>query len=241
MPEAIGCPPEFVFTDGTVCTECNNKLGHVDQAVIDEFDIFCFENAIKRKKNRTPVIRSRGNMVGDYKNGEKYYTINMEKHSITDPHGNKVAPYRGKERDVKANIETSNRIGEISFDIPMSNRKKLRRGLVKIALSSLAYYLDSKLALNAQFDPARRFVKDGKGERPILWSISEDLNFRNQVWPPYVDKNNNYSVILRIAIIEFAIDLSPDVSLFYELQEKSKELYAKGRTGYLPSNYLTKS
>lgn len=236
FPDAIGCPPEFVFNDGSVCTKCNNGLGHLDQAVIDEFDIFLFENEVKRKKNRKPAIKSRGNLVAGFINGEKYYSLNMEKHSILDPYGNKVAAYRGKERDVKGSIEISNGIGKVSFEITLSNKVKFRQGLVKIALSTLAYYLGSELALESQFDPVRKFVNEGKGERPILWYVSEDLNFRNQAWSPYVDKHNNYSVTFRIAMYEFLIDLSPDVSLFYDLREKANKIYEKGRFGSLPIN-----
>jgi hypothetical protein len=80
---------------------CNNGLGHVDQAVIDEFDIFIFEHGARRKKNKKPTIKSRGNLTAGYENDEKYYVLNMEKHSIVDNFGNTVAPYRLKRERYK--------------------------------------------------------------------------------------------------------------------------------------------
>jgi HNH endonuclease len=47
IPEALGCPNGFVLKDGAVCESCNNNLGHLDQAVLDEFDMLVFLAGVK--------------------------------------------------------------------------------------------------------------------------------------------------------------------------------------------------
>lgn len=48
LPESLGCPPQFVL-QGCVCMSCNNSLGHVDQALLKQFEIVAFMHGVPRK------------------------------------------------------------------------------------------------------------------------------------------------------------------------------------------------
>lgn len=234
IPEALGCPSDFVLKDGSVCDECNNKLGHLDKAVIDEFDIVVFQAGVRRKRNRPPEIKSRGNLVGEYGPEGKFLVLNMESYPVKGPKGSLIAPYRGGDRNVKGTIQRVGDVYKLSFSVPIGKNKKFRRGIVKIGFSSFAYFLGLQLALSRDFDPIRQFVKTGKGERPILLMPSGDTNYLNRVWPPYQNDMGQYAITFRIAFVEFLVDLSPQASLFPELKAKAEHMYGKDGWGYLP-------
>ena len=95
VPEALGCPRQLVFSDGTICQRCNNTLGHVDKAVIDDFDVVTFWYGVERKGFGNPSILSRGNLTCHYAKGEKLITLNMAPGETRDALGNIVTPYAG--------------------------------------------------------------------------------------------------------------------------------------------------
>lgn len=234
IPEALGCPEGFQFTDGTVCQSCNNKLGHIDQAVINDFDIVTFDSGVKRKGGRLPSINSRGNMTGHYLNKEKTITLNMGLGTVTDAHGNRVVPYAGGERHVNAKFSRRGADVEIEFKVPFGKSKKFRRGIYKIALGSLAYFLGASIALSEEFDAVRDFVKKGKGDRFVFFKQLTDKKFKNQIWAPYVSEEGHYSVVMRLAFIEILVDLSPHQTITPVLMMKSRELYGDDGWSYSP-------
>jgi HNH endonuclease len=63
IPEALGGPPGLGLTSAVICVDCNNGLGHLDQAVCDEFDFSAFMARVPRKKvlsRRTQSWQCRG-------------------------------------------------------------------------------------------------------------------------------------------------------------------------------------
>jgi hypothetical protein len=84
VPEALGCPDNFVLTNEEVCIKCNNGLGHIDQAVIDDFDFPAFMAGIPRKGGKPPIISSRGNVKGAVEPNGPGISFNMEKHAVKD-------------------------------------------------------------------------------------------------------------------------------------------------------------
>ena len=237
IPETLGCPPEFVFKDGTVCQSCNNKLGHVDQAVINDFDFASFEADIKRKGNRPASIRSRGNVCAGYGAEGKFIFFNMGPGQVKDPSNNIVAPFNGSNRHINATFMREGHLGKVSFDVKFAISKKFRRGIYKIGLNTLAYFLGRNKVLHDDFNPIREFVVRGKGDRTIFIRACENKNYSNQVWPPYVNERNYFSIVLRIAFIEFLMDLSPDCSITPVVYEKSKEVYGDQGWTYMPKNF----
>ena len=236
IPEALGCPENFIFNDGTVCQSCNNKLGHLDRAVIQDFDIVAFEYGIKRKGNKPPLVTSRGNFTAGYSPKEKYYVINMDKKAVTDPLGYTVVPYNGGERHIKAKLTLNSGMANVNFDVEFAKSKKFRRGIYKIALSSLAYFLGRDITLDNTFNDVRSFVNKGKGDRTILLKTTKDKTYKNQVWPPYVDKHGYYSIVIRLAAVEIVADLSPDQSMAPLLKEMSEKIYGDDGWSYMPLN-----
>lgn len=236
FPEALGCPPEFLFKDGTVCESCNNKLGHIDQAVINDFDFLSFQAGVKRKRNKPASIKSRGNVIAGYAVEGKYMSINMGPEQVKDSFQNTVAPFNGSDRHINATFENVGNLDSVSFDVKFAATKKFRRGIYKIGLNLLAYFLGRNKALHKDFDPIRDFVVRGKGDRTIFIKGCEDKIYSNRAWPPYINEQNYYSIVIRLAFIEFVMDLSPDRSLTPVILAKAEEMYGDQGWTYMPKN-----
>ena len=224
------------YSDGTVCRACNNGLAHVDQAVSEDFDVLAFISGVSQKKGRPSEIRSRGNMIGTKGPLGNEISINMGRYPILTHDGTRLGAFGRSDRNIQAIFERDGKIGKVSFSTTFGQKPKFVRGIVKIALSSLAYFLGAEIALSADFDPVRSFVLEGKGNRPILLLASTDTAYRNQAWPPYRSETGYYAVTFRLAALEFCVDLSPEVTLFPMLKNKSFEMYGDSGWTYLPND-----
>lgn len=234
IPEAIGCPPGFVLPGTVVCRKCNNGLSDLDQAVIDEFDFSTFMAGVPRKKGRPPVIRSRGNVLATVEPSGPTYTFNMDPIPIKAHDGSRLAPYRGSKRDIRAKFTKQGDAATINFETPFGQNRKFLRGVTKIAFSSLAFFLGAPLARSPAFTPIRRFVRHGVGDRHLLLTFDSDSTFSNRVWPPYVSSSGEYAVTLRIASVEFLVDLSEEESLLSMFQSKAPEIFGEKNWCTLP-------
>lgn len=234
FPEAIGCPPGFVLPGSVVCQKCNNRLGHLDKAVADEFDFLAFMAGVPRKKGKTPIIKSRGNVLGSVEATGPTFTFNMEKHSVTAHDGSPLAPFRGSGRNVRATLSRNGNVGTVAFDVPFGDSPKFVRGLTKIALSSLAYFLGAETARQASFTPVRSFVLEGTGRRHVLLSGSGDSEYRNSAWAPYRNESGGYVVTFRIAQNNFLVDLTEGESELPILEARMREQYGGAGWCVLP-------
>ncbi len=237
IPEALGCPNGFVLSEGVVCRACNNGLGHLDQAVIDDFDLPAYMSGVPRKNNRAPAIRSRGNMIGTSGPDGKEISINMERFPVKAHDGTRLGAFGNSVRNVQASFEQDGRIGKISFSVSIGQNLKFVRGIVKIGLSSLAYFLGPDLALSEDFDPIRDFVRQGKGVRPVFLKQSTADSYSNKVWPPYQSETGEYAVTFRLAIVEFLIDLSPNLTNFQMFKDQATKMYGDSGWTYLPNDF----
>jgi hypothetical protein len=218
IPEAIGCPPEFTLKNGEVCKHCNNRLAHLDREIADTFDFVCFHYGIPRKGQRQPAVTSRGNFVGRYTSEGKTVFVNMDPVPITAEHGVRLGAYGKSARNIKAEKTIHGDRIEVTYSVEMRFSKKFVRGLHKIALGSLTFFLGAKEALDQKYDCIRRYVNEGEEERKALAILSEDWDYRNQVWPPYRSKSGDHTLVVRLAVMECAIDLSRDLAAISELQ-----------------------
>lgn len=234
FPEAIGCPPGFVLPGTTVCRRCNNGLGHLDKAVADEFDFLAFMAGVPRKGGKPPVISSRGNVFASVESAGPTYTFNMESHPVAAHNGQRLAPFRGSARNIKARFSKEGSAATVAFDVPFGATPKFVRGLTKIAFSTLAYFLGSLLAQDAAFNAVRRFVLEGKGNRHVLLSESRDSEYRNSAWAPYKDESGGYAVPLRIARVEFLIDLTEGETGLPIFEAKMREQFGNAGWCTLP-------
>lgn len=234
IPEALGCPPDFVLPGTIVCRKCNNGLADLDQAVIDEFDFQTFISGVPKKKRRPPAIRSRGNVIATVERDGPTYSINMDSVPVKAHDGSQLAPYRGSKRDVRAKFAKEGNVARINFDIPFGQNRKFLRGITKIAFSSLTFFLGAPLACSPIFSSIRNFVRHDIGNRHLLLSFNSDNTYTNRVWPPYVSSSGNYTVAFRLVTIEFLVDLSEDESFFTTAQSKASELLGEKNWCTLP-------
>lgn len=234
IPEALGCPEGFILCGGAVCQKCNNDLGHLDQAVIDEFDIAAFMAGMPRKRGKLPQIHNRGNMFGTWDGSGKVISINMGRHPVRSKDGRILTRFGKSRRNIKASIRRAGDVGDVSFSMELGRDPKFVRGIVKIAFTSLAYFISPENVLPDRFDSIREFVVNGRGVRKILHMASLDTNYKNQVWPPYFNKKGEYAMTFRLAFVEFCVDFTTDMTLLRLMKDKSYELYGTKGWGYLP-------
>lgn len=233
IPEALGCPDGFHLKDGTVCRRCNNGLAHLDQAVVDEFDLLAFWSGVPRKKKKSPAVNSRGNLLGRYLHNNKTLFINMNREPQTIE-GQRIAGYGKSKRNIKASFNVAGSQAKVSFTVKFGDNPKFVRGILKIAFSSLAYFIGTKEAILPKYDCIRKFVVENNGERKILLKQCSDTGYRNRVWPPYIDSNGEYAIVFRLGMVEFAVDLTQGMTSFPVLLEKSKEFYGNEGWTFLP-------
>lgn len=224
IPEAIGCPENFHLV-GCICERCNNNLGHLDQAVIDDFDMLAFMAGVPRKKNRPPQVSSRGNLVAKHTNEGPTILINMENHPIQGKHGTHLGRFGNSKRNVKAEFEVDGPLAHIRFKTSIGENPKFVRGIYKIAFASLAYFIGANKTLDDKYDPIREFVLKGKGNRNLIFIPCEDTEYKHEVWPPYkLEAKEEYVITLRLARIEFTVDLTSNMSIFPQLLSQLKDL-----------------
>lgn len=236
IPEALGCPDDFVLKRGEVCQKCNNQLAHLDQAVIGDFDIPAFIHGVPRKRGRPPEISSRGNVFGTYRSGSPEMCFNMDPHPVTTHLGARLGAYGKSERNVNAKLERHGETAKISFGTEFGKNPKFARGLVKIAFSSLAYYLGAEKLADEAFNPIRQFVTKGSGLRPVILYDDGDLSYRNRIWSPYRSQEGYYLMAFRLVVFGVLVDLSPKCSGFPALRDAMLKEF--GETGWtcLPLN-----
>jgi hypothetical protein len=115
IPEALGCPDGFVLHNGEVCVNCNAKLARLDRAVLDDFEILTFMLGILRKNGKNPTVANRGNIVGGYKEREKFIAINMERNSIKSPDGKIIGAFGKSKQNIKTSFARNGSSGMINF------------------------------------------------------------------------------------------------------------------------------
>ncbi len=225
VPEAIGCPPDFHLTGGVVCTRCNNGLAALDRAVVDEFDLLAFMTGVRRKGGRTPVVASRGNVRGSYVHGKPAISFNMERRAVEAHDGVRLSAFHGAPRNIAASFSLNGAVATVSGSIAFGQSPKFVRGLAKIALASVAYFLGADTARATRFDAVREFVVRGTGKRHALMRSCSDTKYRNEVWAPYQSATGDLAVSFRLGIVEFLIDLSPeeDQLPLFEAKQFEKE------------------
>lgn len=233
IPEALGCPPRLVLDDA-VCRACNSELAFLDRAVVHDLDVAAFYAGVPRKHGKTAQIDSRGNMVGYFTNGGPVIAINMDPRPVTTPEGVRVAAIGKSSRNIRAKLKRRGGETKISFEFAVGSSPLFARGIHKIALNATAYFLGCDTALDPQLDPARRFVRNGTGNRRVLAFVSHDTSYRNTAWAPY-QHNDGLSVVVRLAMVEFVADLSPTQSALPFLIRGLERTHGTSGWSVLPS------
>jgi len=125
-------------------------------------------------------------------------------------------------------------LAKVSFSTFIGSNPKFVRGIVKIGLSSLAYFVGAETVLAEQFDPVREFVRHGRGNRSIILMRGASPNYFNKATRPCTSELGGYAVTFRLATIEFYVDLTPEQTLFPILKQRMEETYGSSGWCYLP-------
>ena len=235
FPEALGCPTHLTLPGSIVCKRCNNGLAHLDQVVVDDFDFLLFMNGIIRKRGRAPEISNRGNVFATCTSTGNAIFFNLESVERVTPGGRRIAPYRGRPRDIKPKIQHANFTTSFEFEVPFGQDNKFPRGLYKIALNAIASMLGPEVARSETFHWLRDYVKHGGKRRRIMLTAAPSKNFTVAARPPYVNEKGEYAIEIRIAMAIFLLDLSPDENLIHIFEREALRLYGESGVSILPS------
>lgn len=168
LPDALGCPPELILDIG-VCMACNNGLGHVDQALIRQFEISAFVKGVRRKKGKPPSINMWAPIKGRYVDGKPEIHLNAGPQTIET--AGRQLPAASAANGITKVAFDAPAVGEqatISFTQEIGREPKLARALLKVALGAVAIQRGLATARHERFDPIRAFVRKGDGHFDIL-------------------------------------------------------------------------
>lgn len=234
IPEALGCPDTFVLNNYEICNTCNNRFGNIDHALINAFDFFAFMSGVPRKKGKSPVISNKGNFYAHYVEGKPVIHINMNKSITTSSKGIKLGKYGKSLRNVKGEFESNEENWKVDLNFQFGDDPKLVRALYKIGLEALVYFLGKDVVSSNGYNTIRDYVLTGRGNRKVILKLTNDLKYRNEVHTPYKKEGVGYGVHIRIAYVEFFIDLTEDQSLLPDLENEFKKHYGEKGWGVFP-------
>ena len=212
LPEALGCPPGFVLRD-CVCMACNNGLGHVDQALLRQFEIIAFIHGIRRKGGRPPVINNWGAIRGHYGATGPEIFINAGPRTVEALGKNlhAASPRNGIHAVMNDGPHIVGQKSQIRFNQEFGREPKFRRAIYKVAFGSLAFHLGAAEALRDVYDPVRAFVRKGRGDFDVLMMSGGEMDASHYFCRPIVPEGCTMP-ILDIAIfgVSFGLDLDPE-------------------------------
>ena len=236
FPAALGCPD--CLTAGEVCTACNNGLGHLDQAIVDDLDVMAFTQGVPRRGGKPALLANRRNVRGEVKEGKPTLFINAERHSVDIGDGRTLPGYRGTGRDIQVDFAVNPVSGkpEVKLSAPIATSMKFVRGLHQIAFSCLAYYRGHEVCRSARYNEVRNFVraKHRHGRKTLrrraLMLAGDAGPFRLQSWLPVGPEEDLREVVpIKLGTPEFLVDLSPgQVHLPRLVAECERQLGQKG-------------
>jgi len=226
VPEALGCPDGFILTDG-VCASCNNGLGHVDQALVRQFEVVTVMTGIPRKKGKRPTIEGWAPIHGSIGPEGPEIHLNAGPGDVTI--GRKVLkPVGGSTGVHSVNVTRHGSEATLSFGIDIGRDPKLRRALYKIGLETIAYFNGMPRALHTDLDPVRAYVRQGIGDFAALVMDAED-GAGHRISLPYAGPDG---LIVPVTLfgITFLLDLLPGQSGLDRLEAELRRSH--GDTGW---------
>lgn len=214
VPHAIGCPEDFILTNGEVCAACNNGMGHLDQALVQDIEVYAALAGVPNKAGRTSRISGFGNMRADIEGDGLVYRFNMERHPVEIRPGVMLAGYRGKPRDVDAEMRVENGQAEIVFGLEFGVSPKVARALVKLGAEYVCWTLGREIAADAIQGAVADFVLRGNGYRPVVLFAGDKDKYEHVFGTILQTEKGHYCCIFRLAHMHVMVDLTPDVSAF---------------------------
>lgn len=209
LPDALGCPPHLILPIG-VCMACNNGLGHVDQALIRQFEIAAFVKGVRRKKGKPPAINMWAPLKGRYVDGKPEIHLNAGPQTV-QTFGHQLPAASAANGITKVNFDVP-AVGDqatITFSQEMGREPKLARALLKIALGSVAIHWGLERARHPRFDVVRAFVKKGVGHFDILMTEGQ-AGCDQHVTAPLLRQGDEYPMFeITLFGIALVVDTDP--------------------------------
>lgn len=209
VPDALGCPPDFVLTTG-VCSTCNHRNGRLDRALLVPYEIITVMKGVPRKKGRRPTVDGFTSIASSYDaNGPVFY-INREKHAVQTPAGKWLGGVSSSDPitdaswqefdDGTANISDSQ---ELRFD------RKAVRCLFKIAVEAIAFYEGLDAARDPLLNPAKHFVLEGGGDFRAIMSPDQNSSYDSYFSPCFAKEGFARVYGMTLLGIGFCCDFDP--------------------------------
>jgi HNH endonuclease len=239
IPKAIGCPDGFELKNGEVCRNCNNGLGHLDQAVVADFEVPALIAGVPRGRLKGPEIHSFGNTFAHQHalRGTEIF-INMDPKPITLENGLTLGGFKGRERDLRWKLTVDGKQATASSGFEFGRSPKVARALYKIGLSWVAYSCGAKVARNLICSDIGAFVKKGYPVRPVFMFSEADSNQYRHQFSNHIEKSSRLvATTFRLGHSRFFIDLTSDLSFSAEWYAATLSLHGEHGWTTLPPSW----
>lgn len=212
VPEAIGCPENMVLVSGEVCAACNHGLAHLDQALIDDLEVYAYVAGVPRKKG-PPAIHSHGNVSGEVKNGHATTHFNMGPAHVDLPNGRKLSGFKGRARDINARFSQQGNTATVEFEVSFGRSPKVARALVKMAAEYFCWSLGRDEAARMIVGAVADFVLHGKGDKPVILGAPDTTKYQHSFG--HIGKHDgDWFCSFRLAHFEVVVDLGAGRRVF---------------------------
>ncbi len=201
----------LVLDHDEVCRRCNNRLGKLDQNLQVQLGFLrTYWNPVGTKSGKAATAVRPG-MYAERRSDGPHMALNMEDHIIVTPDGVRVAPAADKELAVRVkDFKVNGRIVTMTIQQPVRMDKLFMRALHKIGFELLCFQKGPQLVLDSAYDPLRRYILQGHGNREMVLTRSADAGAwehplfglsHDPAWPGWV-------ATIRLGST-FYIDLTP--------------------------------
>lgn len=224
----MGCPPGFVL-ESDVCTKCNNDLGHIDRALLRQFELVTFFGNVPRKRGKRPSLDSWSAITGRYTDNKPEVHINGGP-GLVEAFGKTLKPVSANKEIEDVSFETSGGIATLKFSQRFGDDPKFIRALYKVAIGVTAYWLGSHVAGGSDVAAARKFVRKGRGAFNVLL-FGNSSNRNHYFTPPYKGNQTPYLAVgMRIFGVDFMVDFDPEQRIIARVEGSTIEKNRKNWT-----------
>ena len=218
VPDALACPPDFVLRH-CVCKSCNNGLGHIDQALLHEFEIMGFTADVPRKGGKKPSVGTWASVAASHAQGEKQLHLNADKAPVMVG-GKKLAPSNKANGITDVSVKEKDGLTEIKFSQDFGRHPHLVRALYKVAFGALAFFGGAEQAPSARYDGIRAFVKNGAGSYRALMQCHVG-EISHEFGRPYFPEPGAYEIMaMTILGVSFLVDFDPKQQGLAQIQAR---------------------
>ncbi|WP_192247414.1 HNH endonuclease [Mesorhizobium caraganae] len=216
LPEALGCPPGFVLSND-VCAKCNNGFGHLDRALLRQFELITFLGNVPRKRGKAPSLDSWSSILGRYTEAGPELHINGGP-GPAEAFGKRLKPAQATKDLENLSFKATDGFATVKFSQRFGDDPKFVRALYKVAFGVAVYWLGPAVASTPEMAAVKKFVRKGRGEFSavlIAGSGRHDHHFE----PPYREEDTAYLAVgMRIFGIDFVTDFDPGQRLTAKME-----------------------